>query len=131
MSCPTINNSPICPCMEICPMKFAMSILGGKWKMAIWCALWTEGPLRYNELKRKINGITNTMLASSLKELEQYGVVKRIQYNEIPVRVEYSLTPKNETLAPAIEIICNWGKEMIQENEKNKVNSNNKILTKN
>lgn len=70
------------------------------------------------------------MLASSLKELEEYGVVKRVQYNEIPVRVEYSLTPKNDNLAQAIRIIHSWGKEMIQENEKNKQNSNNKMLTK-
>lgn len=117
MSCP-IKDSPVCPCMDICPTKFAMDILGGKWKMSIWCALWTEGPLRYNELKRKINGITNTMLASSLKELEEYGVVERKQYNEIPVRVEYSLTPKNDKLAPAIEIICNWGKDMIKDKKK-------------
>lgn len=112
-----IKDSPVCPCMSPCPAKFAMDVLGGKWKMAIWCALWTEGPLRYNELKRKINGITNTMLSSSLKEMENHGLVKRKQYEEIPVRVEYSLTPKNDMLAPAIEIICNWGKELIQDNK--------------
>ncbi len=112
-----IKNSPICPCISPCPMQYAMSMLGGKWKMAIWCALWTEGPTRYNELKRKVNGITNTMLASSLKEMEHHGLVSRKMYDEMPVRVEYSLTDKSEMLAPAIEIIWGWGKEMLESNK--------------
>ena len=103
-----------CPCMEPCPMKNAMDILGGKWKIPILCALRKDGPTRYNALLRKINGITNTMLASSLKELEHSGLVRRIQYQEMPVRVEYSATEMCEQLVPAFQIIGKWSAQMIE-----------------
>lgn len=106
-----------CPCMEPCPIQYALNLLGGKWKMPIWCALRQSGPTRYNELKRKISGITNTMLASSLKEMEEAGLVVRKQYEEMPVRVEYSLTEKSEMLAPAIHTIGDWGRKLIQEQQ--------------
>lgn len=96
-------------------MKNAMDILGGKWKIPILCALRNEGPTRYNDLKRKVNGITNTMLASSLKELESAGLIIRTQYQEMPVRVEYSLTEKSDPLVPAFHIIGKWSKDMIAE----------------
>ena len=108
-----------CPCMEPCPIQHALSLLGGKWKMPIWCALSKDGPTRYNDLKRKIGGITNTMLASSLREMEEAGLVVRRQYEEMPVRVEYSLTEKSAMLRPAIEIMGRWGRELVrQEQEK-------------
>ena len=59
-----------CPCLDKCPLSYAMSIIGGKWKMQIICALNNRGTLRYNELRRKMDGISNTVLASSLRELE-------------------------------------------------------------
>ncbi|MFR1050843.1 MAG: winged helix-turn-helix transcriptional regulator [Oscillospiraceae bacterium] len=102
-----------CPCMEPCPIRHALDILGGKWKMPIWCALKKDGPTRYNELKRKIDGITNTMLASSLKEMERAGLVVRTQYPEMPVRVEYALAERSDALAPAIEILAAWGRETL------------------
>ena len=100
----------VCPCMEPCPMKRAMDILGGKWKIPILCALWFDGALRYNELIRRIKGISNTMLASSLKELERDGLVRRVQYPEIPVRVEYSVTEECAKLVPAFELIGAWSR---------------------
>ena len=84
-------NSPCknnCPCMDYCPLENALKLIGGKWKIPILCSLHQDGTTRYNELKRKINGITNTMLASSLKELENDGLIFRKQYDEMPVRVE-------------------------------------------
>lgn len=101
-----------CPCMTPCPMTYAMSILGGKWKISILCALKLNGSTRYNELMRRITGITNTMLASSLKELEANGLVERHQYNEIPVRVEYELTSKCDLLFPAFEALEKWSRNM-------------------
>ncbi len=70
-----------------------------------------DGTTRYGELKRKINGITNTMLASSLKELERDGMVDRVQYNEIPLRVEYSITEKAETIMHTLHSLAEWGKK--------------------
>lgn len=104
-----------CPCMEPCPMLYAMKILGGKWKISILCALKLNGPTRYNSLMRHISGITNTMLASSLRELERDGLVRRHQYMEMPVRVEYSLTDQCDLLFPAFEAIGVWSRAMLKE----------------
>lgn len=99
-----------CPETKRCPLTAAMQAIGGKWKIPIICAL-SQGPVRYNTLLRNITGITNTMLASSLKELEQDGLVKRTQYPEMPVRVEYSLTEKCSPLINALIILRQWGEE--------------------
>ena len=97
-----------CPCASDCPLTDAMSLLGGKWKTAILCALHTDGATRYNSLKRKIKGITNTMLASSLKDLEETGLIKRTQYMEMPVRVEYSNTSACDGLMPILQQLAQW-----------------------
>lgn len=106
-------KSSQCPCIEPCPLKRAMDVIGGKWKIPIICSLRLDGPSRYNELLRNITGITNTMLASSLKELQRDGLVKRVQYQEMPLRVEYSLTESCETLLPAFQIIAKWSKDTL------------------
>jgi Predicted transcriptional regulators len=97
-----------CPCSEACPIGRAMEIIGGKWKLQILCSLLSDGTSRYGELKRKIKGITNTMLASSLKELETDGLVSRTQYNEMPLRVEYSITESAQTLMPILHQLAQW-----------------------
>lgn len=101
-----------CPCGEYCPLTIALNLIGGKWKIPIICALKQDGPTRYNELKRKISGITNTMLASSLKELESRGLIHRRQYDEMPVRVEYSLAELAEGLIPILSQLAMWGQQM-------------------
>ncbi|MDR1175948.1 MAG: helix-turn-helix transcriptional regulator [Treponema sp.] len=98
-----------CPCLEYCPLNTAMRLIGGKWKVPILCSLHRDGTTRYNELKRKIRGITNTMLASALKELEESGLVRRKQYAEMPVRVEYSLTDACNDLIPILNSLALWG----------------------
>lgn len=98
-----------CPCTEKCPLQRAMEAIGGKWKMAILCSLSTSGAVRYNDLKRKIQGISNTMLAKSLKELEDDGLVKRMEYLEVPVRVEYEATQAVASLKPIILELAKWG----------------------
>ena len=104
-----------CPCLEKCPLNYAMSIVGGKWKMQIVCALNNQGSLRYNELKRKLGGISNTVLAASLKELEEAGLVKRTEYLEVPVRVEYASTEKADKLIPILEAFSDWGENLMAE----------------
>ena len=101
-----------CPCTVICPLQRAMEAIGGKWKMAILCSLTTSGPTRYNVLKRKIQGISNTMLAKSLKELEEDGLVTRTEYMEVPIRVEYEITPAVESLTPIIQQLAEWGSNL-------------------
>ena len=104
-----------CPCLEKCPLNYAMSIVGGKWKMQIVCALNNQGSLRYNELKRKLGGISNTVLAASLKELEEARLVKRTEYLEVPVRVEYASTEKADKLIPILEAFSDWGENLMAE----------------
>lgn len=99
--------------MTPCPLKHAMDMLGGKWKISILCALRQDGPTRYNDLLRSVKGITNTMLAASLKALERDGLVKRVQYQEMPLRVEYSVTDACDALFPAIQGIGLWGRDML------------------
>lgn len=103
-----------CPCLEKCPLNYAMSLVGGKWKMQIICALNNQGRLRHNELRRKLDGISNTVLASSLKELEEAGLVERTEYLQVPVRVEYASTEKADKLMPVLEAFSDWGEEMMK-----------------
>lgn len=94
-----------------CGLKKVLNVIGGKWKPLILCLIDAKGPMRYNELRRQVKGITNTMLAQSLKEMELCGLVQRTQYPEIPVRVEYSLTQKTEKLIPILLELKGWGEK--------------------
>jgi DNA-binding HxlR family transcriptional regulator len=102
------------PCMEACPLDNALRIISGKWKVPIICALAKDGATRYNDLKRKMRGITNTMLAKALHELEESGLVNRKQYMEMPVRVEYSLTDRCGNLLPLLGKLAQWGKTLMK-----------------
>ncbi len=64
-----------CPCMEKCPLHHAMALIGGKWKVQILCAVTNAGAIRYNALRARLDGISNTVLASALRELERDGLV--------------------------------------------------------
>jgi DNA-binding HxlR family transcriptional regulator len=92
-----------------CPLTFALNLIGGKWRLPIIWALSKNGTMRYNELKRIIDGVTNMMLTQSLKELELNGIINWKQFMEVPPRVEYSLTDNGENLIPALKALANWG----------------------
>ncbi len=96
-----------------CGLKKVLGIIGGKWKILILCLIDHKKNVRYNEMRREIFGITNTMLAQSLKEMEADGLVLRTQFPEMPVRVEYSLTHKAETLIPILLELKAWGEKNI------------------
>ncbi len=98
---------------ESCPMKQACKALEGKWKIPIIYVLCTNGTLRYNELKQAL-GITNVMLSNTLKDLEQEGLVLRVSYNEIPPRVDYSLSEQAQSLVPIIMAFAKWGEELLE-----------------
>ena len=97
-----------CPCMESCPLHYAMNIIGGKWKVQILCAVSNAGTIRYNALRAKLDGVSNTVLSSALKELEEDGLILRQAYPEVPVRVEYSPTDSCRTLLPILEQLSDW-----------------------
>lgn len=94
-----------------CGLKRVLNILGGKWKILILCVIDNKEVVRYGDLRREVYGITNTMLANSLKEMEQDGLVIRTQYDEMPVRVEYSLTDKAKSIIPLLLELKKWGEE--------------------
>lgn len=102
-----------CPCLKSCPLNYAMTLIGGKWRMQILCALNNKGTLRYNELKKKLDGVSNTVLAASLKDLEEKGLIVRKEYLEVPVRVEYTTTEICDRLMPILEELSRWGEEML------------------
>jgi DNA-binding HxlR family transcriptional regulator len=91
-----------------CPIRYALDTVTGKWKLPILCVL-AHGPNRYNSILRKLDGITNMMLAQSLRELEDDGMIVREQFNEVPLRVEYSLTERGKSLVPLLRQTAKWG----------------------
>ena len=94
-----------------CGLKRVLNIIGGKWKILILCVIDKKEVVRYGDLRREIYGITNTMLANSLKEMETDGMIIRTQYDEMPVRVEYSLTDKAKSIIPLLLELKKWGEE--------------------
>ena len=94
-----------------CPILHVFRCIGGKWKLPVLWHLAEKDTMRYNELKRSVRGVTNMMLTKCLRELEEYGLVIRRQYNEVPPRVEYSLTERGKKLLPALGELYAWGRE--------------------
>ena len=92
-----------------CPVTPLLEMLQGKWKFRILYELCIQGPIRFGTLKKNIGEITNTMLTSSLRELEKDGLVSRMQFNEIPPHVEYALTEKGKALLPVFYAMTKWG----------------------
>ncbi|OPC78722.1 hypothetical protein B4N89_31660 [Embleya scabrispora] len=97
------------PGAYVCGIDAAMGVVGGKWKVLILWAL-NEHPCRFGELRRLVPGITEKVLASHLRELEQDGIVRREQFDELPLRVEYSLTPLGTSLNGALRPLGAWGR---------------------
>lgn len=101
--------------MEGCPVRYALSLLNGKWKIQITWELNQQGAIRFNELQRRLKGISSFMLSKNLDELESQKIVMRKQYNEIPPRVEYSLTELGKAVHPALAMLGTWGERAYHE----------------
>lgn len=91
-----------------CPLEYGLAVFGGKWKSRIICVLAEKGPLRYSVLRREMTDIADAVLAAALRELLTDGIVQRRQFEEIPPRVEYSLTDKGRSVLPILQSICRW-----------------------
>lgn len=96
------------PSLELCPMPDIAKLIGGKWKLIILQILIFQGLKRFNELRRIIDGITQTMLTSQLRALEKDGLVYRKIYPEVPPRVEYTATEKAIALSSMFKEMHNW-----------------------
>lgn len=93
---------------SLCPMPEVAKLIGGKWKLIVLQILIFHGTHRFNQLRRKIDGVTQAMLTNQLRALEQDGLVSRKIYPEIPPRVEYSATQKAKGLREMFKAMHRW-----------------------
>jgi len=91
-----------------CPVETTLRIIGGRWKVLVLHEL-LGGVRRFNELDRKLPGISNRTLSRQLRELEADGVIHRKVYREVPPRVEYRLSRLGESLEPILLAMHEWG----------------------
>ena len=88
-----------------CPVATTVELIGSKWKLLILKYLLNK-TMRYNELKREIDGISQKVLTSTLKSMVEDGIVIRTSYPEVPPRVEYSLSEIGESMRPVIDVMA-------------------------
>ena len=93
---------------EDCPVRRTLELLSGKWRTHVIYELCKQPVCRFGDLKKALPKITNTMLTTTLRELERLGIVQREQFNEIPPRVEYALTEKGRALLPVFFELAKW-----------------------
>ena len=91
-----------------CPVPVLLDMIGGKWKLHLLQVLIFHGTKRFGELKRELDGITQTMLTNQLRALEEDGLVHRKIYAEVPPRVEYSATEAALNLRPVFMAMHDW-----------------------
>lgn len=91
-----------------CPLEYGLEMFGGKWKSRILCVLAKRKVMRYSALRKEMGNITDAVLSANLKELIADDMVQRRQYDEIPPKVEYSLTEKGESVLPILVSISEW-----------------------
>src|SRR5699024_7278856 len=94
------------------PIEVTLDVVCGKWKGVILCKL-LDNTLRFGELKNEIPHISQKMLTEQLRELEEDQLVNRVVYNQVPPKVEYSLTAYGQELRPTLTLLNNWGKNHI------------------
>lgn len=91
-----------------CPLEYGLDVFGGRWKSRIICVLDDKENIRYSNLRKEMSNITDAVLAANLRELLEDGLIERKQFDEIPPRVEYSLTKKGVSVVPILKEICRW-----------------------
>lgn len=102
-----------------CPYATAQSLISGKRAVLILHYL-EDGPVRFNELQRRMPKMTHATLSVQLKTLIENGLVERKQYETVPLKVEYSLTPIGKEFRPVIEALQEWGQKYIEYTKKEK-----------
>jgi len=94
--------------LPACPVETTLSLISSRWTVLIIRELLT-GTKRFNELKKSINNISQKVLTSNLRNLEENGLIERTVYAEVPPRVEYSLTEAGLSLKPILDAMWDWG----------------------
>lgn len=111
---------------EICPACGIIDRFGDKWSLRVLVLLSQNTVLRFNEILRKTPGISQKMLTTALKKLEEDGLIKRKMYPEIPPKVEYRLTSLGASLIPALEVVIGWALDNSSEILRNREKQKNK-----
>ncbi|SDZ39635.1 DNA-binding transcriptional regulator, HxlR family [Evansella caseinilytica] len=93
----------------LCKFETALEILVGKWKPVILLQLFANGTMRFSELQKAIPDITKKMLTQQLRELQYHDIIHREVYNQIPPKVEYSITEYGQQLTPLLQAMNDWG----------------------
>ena len=105
--------------LPACPVETTLALIGNKWQVLILRDLSLNGTMRFKELQRSIGKISQKVLTSNLRAMEDAGIVHREVFAEVPPRVEYSLTETGASLKPVLDAMWAWGeryKEMLQKN---------------
>lgn len=98
-----------------CPFELTIELIGGKWKGLILWHLLDKKVLRNGEMLRLMPRITQKMLTQQLREMEENGLISRVIYEQVPPKVEYSLTSHGEALRPILDMMIGWGVEYAQD----------------
>ena len=89
--------------------SYTLSLIQGKHKMPILYCLMEYQPVRFNEMRRYLGNVTDKTLSANLKELEADGLIARCVYQQVPPKVEYSLTSLGDSLMVVLDQLCTWG----------------------
>lgn len=100
-----------------CPTRLVLDRIADKWTVLVMTTL-ESGPVRFNSLRRQIQGLSQKMLAQTLRQLERDGLVSRTAFATVPVTVEYALTPLGTTLAATIKPLADWAEKHIRDVER-------------
>jgi DNA-binding HxlR family transcriptional regulator len=95
---------------QICPAEKTAKLIGGRWKIVILWYLF-QGVKRFSELHRALDGVSQKVLTQQLRDMERDGIVARTVYAQVPLKVEYSITPLGLSLKPVVEAMHQWGVE--------------------
>ena len=94
--------------LPACPVETTLTMISDKWKILIMRDL-LPGTKRFGELKKSIDGISQKVLTTKLRDMEKSGLLSRTVYPEVPPRVEYTLTELGQSLRPIIKSMQDWG----------------------
>lgn len=97
-----------------CPTRLVLDRIGDKWTVLL-LGLLESGPVRFNQLRKRIDGLSQKVLSQTLKGLERDGLIHRKAYPTVPVTVEYSITPLGETLTAIVHNLVSWAETHIGE----------------
>lgn len=100
---------------KICPLEFAVNTISGKWKIPIVWQI-NEGKKRPSEFLRGIGKVDRRVLNQQLKEMEEDGILVKESFNELPPRVEYSLTETGKSLVEVLWLLNKWGESLLDKN---------------